>query len=173
MSLNILNRVQFLSEGTVWGQLARSSSVQPAEIWPVWDLVSHQAGLDQSLTSSMQFISVAALAAAWGSPAGFFCGWDRALPLPPGPRLWCHWNNTTQHMWNVFKPYFQASTVLLFFSTGCREHEHVCMYLRNSRSSQPLCRSPCSYLSSPSLCSHSPTEDSPTDRDELLLPQSA
>lgn len=48
----------------------------------------------------------------------------------------------------------------------------VGVYLRNSRSSQPLCRRPCSYLSSPSLCSHSPT-DSPTDKDELLLPHGA
>lgn len=47
------------------------------------------------------------------------------------------------------------------------------LYLRNSRSSQPLCRRPCSYLSSPSLWSHSPTDDSPTDKDELLPPQGA
>lgn len=47
------------------------------------------------------------------------------------------------------------------------------LYLRNSRSSQPLCKRPCSYLSSPSRWSHSPTDDSPKDKDELLPPHGA
>ncbi|PWA20259.1 hypothetical protein CCH79_00003716 [Gambusia affinis] len=62
------------------------------------------------------------------------------------------------------------------FATALTQTQALCVcddgYLRNSRSSQPLCRSPGSYLSSPSLCSHSPTDDSPTDKDELLLPHS-
>lgn len=72
-----------------------------------------------------------------------------------------------QRLWmiKVLSPHIAVLGFLLM--TTCR------VYLRNSRSSQPLCRRPCSYLSSPSLCSHSPTEDSPTDRDELLLPHSA
>lgn len=71
--------MQFLSEGTVWHELARFSSVQFS-----WHLAFQVQVLDQ-------FISVAA--AVWGSPAEFACGWCPALLPPPGPPQWYHWRN--------------------------------------------------------------------------------
>lgn len=169
--------MQFLSEGTVWRWLAHSSSVQlrfgllgpgvvPGRFRPV--INQNTVYFCCCSCCCLRLSSRIRLWAGSSTPASSRSSSVMSLEKQDGM-----WETSLgliftvmsrpQQFW-YFHPRMRAPE---------RERQHVCVYLRNSRSSQPLCRRPCSYLSSPSLCSHSPTEDSPTDKDELLLPQSA